>query len=498
MGSNATTLVSPQIGRRGRPPVPARRRTLWLLGAAASTLVVLGLALRFFRVDSFRPRVQAAASQATGLEIRIVGKMALTFFPFGVSARDVHVGSKGTEIGSAEDLELGIELLPLLKKELVVTRCALVRPVVTIVRAADGHLDVEGTAKRWPEGRPAAAFRLKDLELSQGVFTYLDERTKERTELRDLELTIHDLVIPAASSGHGIRSTSLEGSFVAGEVRAGDLNIEHVKSPIKMEEGVLSLAHLTMDVYGSRGEGAATVDLSEVDAAFAVQLHVPNLDFAKLQESVGAGRVIGGKGTLHASLTMKERRNRALLSSVDGTLSLRGDNLVTYTVDLDKALSSYESSQKFHLVDIGAFFIAGPVGVVALKGYGYGKAYSDAQGGQGAITQFISHWKITDGVAEAIDCALATRHHRVALKGRLDLVAGRYGEGAMVALLDDRGCAIRKQSIVGPLGSPQVGATGAAESLGGPFLDLYNKARRVVQGGKCEVFYRGAVQQPAG
>ena len=114
------------------------------------------------------------------------------------------------------------------------------------------------------------------------------------------------------------------------------------------------------------------------------------------------------------------------MSSMDGTFALRGDNLVTYTMDLDKVLSTYETSQKFHLVDLGAFFFVGPLGTVALKGYRYGDFYYQTQGGQGTITQFISHWKIKDGVADAIDCALATRHNRVALKGKLDLVSERF------------------------------------------------------------------------
>ena len=63
------------------------------------------------------------------------------------------------------------------------------------------------------------------------------------------------------------------------------------------------------------------------------------------------------------------------MSSMDGTFSLRGDNLVLYTMDLDTVLSKYETSQKFNLVDLGAFFIAGPLGTVALKGYRYGDVY---------------------------------------------------------------------------------------------------------------------------
>jgi hypothetical protein len=34
------------------------------------------------------------------------------------------------------------------------------------------------------------------------------------------------------------------------------------------------------------------------------------------------------------------------------------------------------------------------------------------------------------------------------------------------------------------------------ESLVGPITDLYRKAKQLIQGGKCEVFYKGSVKQP--
>ena len=173
-----------------------------------------------------------------------------------------------------------------------------------------------------------------------------------------------------------------------------------------------------------------------------------------------------------------------------------------YTMDLDKALSSYETTQEFNLVDLGTFFVAGPiigtvaltVSSVALKAYRYGDLYNQTREGQGAITQFISHWQIKDGVADATDCALATRHNRVALKGRLDLVNKRY-DTVTVALLDDKGCAKFTQSLVGPFDSPGVGAVSAATSLGSQFSDLYRKSKRFL-GVKCKIFYSGAVRQP--
>jgi hypothetical protein len=547
-----------------------KKKVLFILGggAVALLLVVVFFALTF-NINSYRPRIEAAASGATGLEVRINGKMGLSFFPFGVSAKDIHVANKGGEILSLENLKLGAELMPLLMKRLKVTSCELVKPAVTIVKDTDGKYNFESTEKKSTEGGPGAAFSLNGFKLSRGELVYLDKKTGERTEFKDFNLAIKDLSI----AGNVIKNASFTGSFdckevlqkdfrieslkapvkavkgiynfepltigalvyfgtkvgektelreinltikdlsvadISGviikniaftgnmdckEVRKKDLNIGNVKSPVKVEKGVIYLAPLTMDIFGSKGEGDVTADKSEVDAVYKINLKVSKLDFAKLEESFGTKKVIGGKGDLYASLTMKEKGNRNLMSGMDGTFSLRGDNLVIYTMDLDKVLSSYETSQQFNLVDLGAFFIAGPLSTVVLKGYRYGDVYNQTRGGQSAITQFISHWKIRDGVAAATDCALATHHNRVALKGKLNLVSEQY-DNVIVALLDDKGCAKFKQSITGSFGSPQVGPVSAVESLAGPIFNLYGKAKRFIQGGKCEVFYNGSVRQP--
>ena len=469
-----------------------KKKVLFILGGGAVALVLAVVIFALtFNINSYRPRIEAAASGATGLDVRINGKMRLSFFPLGVSAKDIHVSNKGGEILSLENLNLGAELMPLLKKQLKVTRCALVKPVVTIVKDADGKYNFESAEKKSTEERPGAALSLNELKLSKGVLVYLDKKTGEKTEFKDFNLAVKDLSI----AGDVIKNASFTGSFDCKEVRKKDLTIDNVKSQIKAEKEVIYLIPLTMDIFGSKGEGDVTADKSAGDAVYKINLKISKLDFEKLQESFGTKKVIGGKGDLHASLTMKEKGSRNLMSSMDGTFSLRGDNLVIYTMDLDTVLSKYETSQKFNLVDLGAFFIAGPLGTVALKGYRYGDVYHQTQGGQGTITQFISQWKIRDGVADATDCALATRHNRVALKGKLNLVSERY-DNLIVALLDDKGCAKFKQSISGSFGSPEVGAVSAVGSLAEPVFDLYRKAKRFVQGGECDVFYNGAVQQP--
>ena len=465
-----------------------------IAGSAVALIIIAGIvAALLFNINSYKSKIEAAASEATGLDVRINGKMGLSFFPLGVSARNIRITSEGAELLSLERLKVGVELMSLVKKRLEVTRCVLVKPAATIVRSAEGKYNFESLVRKLAE-EPSVAFSLNDLKLSKGTLVYLDKKTGEKTELKEIDLAVKHLSI-AGTSGEIIRNVSFTGSFDCKEMLRKDLMIENLKGLVKADKGVYSLKPLTMDVIGGKGEGDVTADESEAIAVYEVNVKVSKLDFEKLEESFGIKKVIGGKGDLSASLTTKEKGHRNLMSDLDGTFSLRGDNLVSYTMDIDKALSEYASSQKFHLVNLGAYFIVGPLGAVALKGYRYGNLYYQAQGGRGTITRFVSHWTIRNGEANATDCALATHHHRVALKGKLDLVGERF-DNVTVALLDDNGCAISKQGISGSFDSPRIGTVSAVESLAGPFVDLYRKAKRFIQDGKCEVFYRGSVQQP--
>ena len=473
----------------------ARRKTILVIAGGTVALIVIAVvfALLSFNINSYKSKIETAASETTGLDVRINGKMALSFFPFGLSVKDLHVAGKGGEILSLEQIKLQAALMPLLlRRQLKVTGCDLVRPTITVVKNAQGKYNFQSAER--PKGRPGTSLSLHTFKLSEGTLAYLDQGTGRKTELKEINLALNDLAV-ADTSGELIKNISFTGSMDCKQVLQTPFRIDNIKGPVKAEKGVFIIKPLTMDIFGAKGEGDASADESGASGAYKVNATVSNLDFEKFEESFGAAKVIGGRGDLVASLTFKEKGSRHLLNSMEGTLSLRGDNLITYTMDLDKVLSKYETSQKFNLADLVVFFFVGPLGTVALKGYRYGDFYYQAQGGQGTVTQFISHWKIQNGVADATDCALATRHNRVALIGKLNLVSERF-DHVTVALLDDKGCATFKQTISGSFGSPRAGTVSSVESLAGPVLDLYRKAKRYAQAGKCEVFYNGAVQQP--
>ena len=169
---------------------------------------------------------------------------------------------------------------------------------------------------------------MNEFKLSEGALVYLDKKTGEKTELKEINLAAKDLSV-ADTSGDIIKNVSFTGSFDCKEVLRKDLRIENLKGPVKADKGVFSLKPLTMDIFGGKGEGDFTADESEADPTYKINLKVSKLDFEKLEEFFGTKKVIGGKGDLSASLTVKEKGSRILMSNLDGTFALRGDNLIT-------------------------------------------------------------------------------------------------------------------------------------------------------------------------
>jgi AsmA protein len=242
-----------------------RKKGLTIAGSALVLIVIAAIAaVLLFNINVYKSKIETADSEATGLDVRITGKMGLSFFPFGVSAKDIHVAAEGGDILSIESLKLGAELMPLLKKQLKLTGCELIKPAITIVKDADGKYNFESTKKVSTIGWPGTASALRELKLSKGALVYLDKKTGEKTELKEINLATRDLYI-SGTSGDIIKDVSFTGSFDCNELLQKDLRIENLKGPIKADKGVFSLQPLTMDVFGGKGEGYFTADESPAD-----------------------------------------------------------------------------------------------------------------------------------------------------------------------------------------------------------------------------------------
>jgi AsmA protein len=208
---------------------------------------------------------------------------------------------------------------------------------------------------------------------------------------------------------------------------------------------------------------------------------------------VKTASVAKGAVDFSADLTMRGTPKVPVMRTASGEASLRGTDLLLEIGDLDRELSHYESTQNFNLVDLGAFFLAGPLGVAVTKGYDYARILKKAPGST-SIRTLISRWHVEAGVAQAQDVALATPANRIAMHGGLDFVNGTY-EDVTIALVDPQGCARVQQKIHGSFGDPAIERPNVMSTLAGPVRKLLEKGKSML-GAKCPVFYAGSVPPP--
>ena len=189
------------------------------------------------------------------------------------------------------------------------------------------------------------------------------------------------------------------------------------------------------------------------------------------------------------------RRVEAVPRSWRAHFALRGKDLVLRGRDLDQVFARFEASQNFNLVDVGAVFFAGPLGLLVTKGFNFAGVLQESAGNT-EIRMLVSEWKVEHGVAHAQDVAMATKENRVALRGGLDLVNNRF-DGVAVALVDAKGCVSVRQEIRGTFKDPVIDKPNPITTLTGPALRLLKKGRQLFSGAQCNVFYAGSVAAPS-
>jgi AsmA protein len=293
-------------------------------------------------------------------------------------------------------------------------------------------------------------------------------------------------------SGAGtMKRLALSAHVVCAQVRNSLFVGADVDFSVAGDRGVFTFTPVTMHIMGGKGSGIIDADFAGAIPAYRVHYAVMQLHVDDLFQSLVPGKVGDGVLDFTADLSMRGRNAVEMTRTAQGVASLRGKNLEIAIGNLDEKLSHYESSQNFNLVDVGAFFIAGPLGAVATKGYDFASVFQGTKG-KTEIRRLVSEWKVESGVAHAQDVAMATKENRLAMKGSLDFVNREFVD-VTVAILDHKGCARVEQRIRGPFSKPDVEQPNVLASLTGPISSLFGKAKKLL-GGKCEVFYQGSVQ----
>lgn len=466
---------------------------LFTVSGLIGLLVLAALALLFFvDANTYKPRLEAAASKALGMEVSIGGRLGIGFFPgLHLTLEDGHIRNRGTDLISARRARLGIELLPLLQKKIRVDKIVLNRPAISIERDRDGKFNFQ---KLEVSDKPLPVLDLAKVSFSDGTIAYTDQKSGQGFEAANCNLDLRHLRLPGGAGPDLMKRLSFTAHLACGGIRQNDLTASDLKLTLKGKNGAYELKPVTMQIFGAQGSGSIQGDFSDSVPRYHVLYSLPQFRSEEFLKILSPQQVAQGPMDFSASLSMQGKTVSEIKQTAEGEASLKGENLTLDGIDLDRALSRFESSQNFNLVDVGAFFLAGPIGLAVTKGRDFASLFKGSEG-RSEIRTLVSDWKIERGVVQARDVAMATKQNRIALRGGLDFVNEQFNDVTM-ATLDVKGCATVRQKITGSFQKPVVEKPNILMSLTGPARKLIKKGRDLLPGGECEVFYAGSVAPP--
>jgi len=463
-----------------------------MIGFAALLALVAAALYLLVQGNVNQARVEAAASQALGMEVRIGGAVRTGFFPgLRVTIDDVTLRSNAAPIGSARQARIEIEWLALLNNEVRISKIALQHPTLSVERERDGRFNV---AALQAAGRTVPDLDWPNLTLSDASLAYLDKQRGERFEAEGCDLDVHNLRLTGGKSSNRIDELSFTAQLACRQLRSEGLTVSDLRAAGDAKHGVIDLKPLTMVVFGAPGSGSIQLDLAHAVPAIRVRYALPQFPIEEFFKSMSLQKVAVGRMDFSAELSMQGTTRTAMRQTLTGQLSLRGKQLTYLGGDLDRQLARFEATQDFSLVDVGAFFFVGPLGLVVTKGLNFASVLQPSAGSS-EIRTLVSDWSVERGVARAQDVALATKENRIALHGALDFTDNRF-DGVTVALIDAQGCAKVRQAVRGTFQNPVVEKPGLLTSLAGPAIRLLKRGSEMLGGGRCDAFYAGSVAAP--
>jgi uncharacterized protein involved in outer membrane biogenesis len=223
-----------------------------LLAAAVSLLVIGGsLALRFLDLDTYRAEIAAQVRSALKRDLNYqTGDFSFRYGPaFSFSGVTIKEKNGSDDFITAERLTIKIALIPLLRREIVLTRMQLTRPVLHLSRDRSGVFNISDLLEATPGGAPPA---IKGIELKNASIRFADSAFSETplvTELAETDLFLSDLsrgkncdfklsgklksgtrkvpVFLAGSAKLAPKDAPLGATEVVGRVRCGPLDAAH-------------------------------------------------------------------------------------------------------------------------------------------------------------------------------------------------------------------------------------------------------------------------------
>lgn len=460
-----------------------------LVVTTACLLAAFGTATYF--VKSAKPRLETFASTSLGMTVTC-RSLQVSFLPPGITARGVQITNQGAVIAQIAVMRARIDLPSLVKGQLLIPVLTVEKPEFTVTRLKDNSWNIT-PPKREQKKPPGLPLVLPTIDIRDGSLVLRAGETP--LEMRGIRLAIRDLVLDGDTDRPMLSRLSMAGDLDCKELQYDRTIVQDFTAQLQGKTGTFLLAPVAFQAMGGSAAGRMEADMSGGIPLVGVHLELSRFLAEEMFASWSNEELLRGELDLALDITTQGASQQELLHALHGTAAMTGRELRSTRLDLDNLLEEFIHSQKFNLVDLGAFMLVGPLGPALTKSYNFTLLANAARGGTTKVRQLVSLWQIDEGRAVARDVALATEENRVAVRGVIDIAANRF-RNLEVAVVDAGGCALVRQEMDGPFENPHVKQPGFIVSAAGPIINIFKGARKFITGGECEVFYNGSVAAP--
>ncbi|MBL3558149.1 MULTISPECIES: AsmA-like C-terminal region-containing protein [Marinobacter] len=457
----------------------------------AALAVVATLAL-WWLVDTeqARKRLEAELTETLGLDVEI--GQALQFGIVqgpSVTIPGLEVSRDGQVVATAESVRVGFSASRLLVGDIHPTDLHIKRPELLVERTPSGEFNVYK-----PQPGELNELTLQRLRVSDAQLTYRDQTTEMKWQGEKCNLDLRNIRHKGGELAQVLETLAAGGELQCHAVSQERFSMSELSVTARGEKGVFELDPVTAQALEGKLSGRAEVDVSSQTPAIQLENKLTGFDFGAFMSMLNPDQVAAGKIDLDLALNAKGSSWQELRQSASGRLDLSSGELSFDGFDLDDELEDYTDTQRFNLIDVGAIFLAGPVGLVVTRGYEF-TGLLEGSGGSTTIDQMVSEWTIEDGVAQASDVAFRTPENRLALSGALSFSNYSFKD-LRVAVVDSEGCAVVEQQITGPFHEPEIERPNVLVAVTGPMLDLVERGVQAITNEECETFYAGSVEHP--
>lgn len=221
---------------------PMNRLLFILLAIAGIAIATILVAPGLIPAETYKGRIEAAASQALGRQVTISNDISVRIFPTTAFAvNDLAIaneeGFEGDTLVRVKSANIGVKLFPLLSQSVEIDRFILTEPAINLMRNADGSVnwnlahagaDAKPETARDTTGSAPRNLALGDVRVIDGRATYRDRVGGKTYALEDIDLRVvlksldeplevdGDLVFQGEPSVVDIVLTDLN-SYLAGE-----------------------------------------------------------------------------------------------------------------------------------------------------------------------------------------------------------------------------------------------------------------------------------------